>query len=340
MLHLNTEKWIFAIVVLLVDLPQTATALRVAMPSSERPGLSATGSDDEVFQKIERLIALHEFDRAEQLLTGLLPPGGKAAPAYFRMGQLYFEHEEWARAAGFLQKSLRLANQNDQAHLLLGLAWRKLEKPEDAELELLEAAKENPRSAVNAYLAGHQLLIMGKSEAALPYLYKTIELNPHRSDAFRALGMAQAHLGNYGLAESYYRKAIEGSSDPNPPDPATYIDLAFLLLLGHDPVKVADGLKYAQRAAQFEPSSADAHYLVGKALMKLGRVKEAVRELLQAAKLNPEDSKPHFLLARAFGQLGDEHKAKIEREALARIKRRPARAGIATGSAIPSYPDR
>lgn len=295
--------------------------------------------DDKTFQRIEALIRSGEFDEAERRLESQLSDtSALRASAYFRMGRLYFEHQQWARAATFLQKSLRLDNHNDQTHLLLGLAWRELKKPEEAEGELLEAAKQNPRSDVNAYMAGHQLLITSKFASALPYLYRAVELNPQRADAFRALGMTLARLGNYGLAESYYRKAIEMGGGDNALDLAACQDLAFLLLLGHDQQKLAEGLKYAQRAAHLQPSSAAAHYLVGKALLKLGRLQEAIPALKQAAKLDPQDTKPHFLLAQAFDRLGQEQEAKKERELLAKIKRRSDAPGVATGTPLAPYP--
>ena len=116
---------------------------------------------------------------------------------------------KWARAANCFDKSLALREDSDQAHLLLGLATRELRQPEHAEKEFARAASLNPRSDVNAYFAGQQLLLDMKFEAALAYLYQAVKLNPRNVLAYRALGMTQVHLGNYGLAESYYRKAID-----------------------------------------------------------------------------------------------------------------------------------
>ncbi len=292
--------------------------------------------DKETLGEMNARIASHEFDRAERLLDELLQRGANPSAAYFQIGKLYFDHQEWERSARFLQKCLELQNSNDQAHLLLGLALRQLKKPDQAEREFLEATKENPSSDVNAYFAGHQLLLNEKYEAALAYLYKAIELNPHRSQALRAIAMSQAHVGNYGLAESYYRKAIEVAGKSGEADYADTIDLGLLLLMGHDRAKLLEGLKYAQRAVELRPGSAEAHYLAGKALFKLGRLQEAIAELQQSEKSNPQDSKTHFLLAQAFQRLGQYEKAQKERDALARTHRRPGQAGIATANPVPT----
>jgi len=60
----------------------------------------------------------------------------------------------------------------------------------------LEEEKENPSNRVNSYFAGHQLLLNGKFEAALPYLYSALDWKPLQSQALQALALAQARLGN------------------------------------------------------------------------------------------------------------------------------------------------
>ncbi len=269
------------------------------------------------------------------MLEASIPGNPSPAQAYFRMGKLYFDADEWARAGHYFEKSVAERDENDQAHLLLGLVDRATSEPERAEQELIKAAAQNPRSDVNAYFAGQQLLLDMKFEAALRYLYKAVELNPRNASAYRALGMTQVHLGNYGLAESYYRKAIEVLDNSAPQDSGPYLDLAFILLLGHDPAKIEEALKLAQRGAKMQPDSGDAHYLIGKALMKMNRIKESVPELELAAKRNPEDSKAHFQLALAYEALGEKDKANAERQALARTKQRANQQGMASGSMMP-----
>ena len=268
-------------------------------------------------------------------MASAIARGTPPARAYFRAGQIFFTGNDWQRAAGYLGKSLQADDGNDQAHLLLGLACRELRQPGEAERELAKAASLNPRSDVNAYFAGQQLLMDTRFEEALPYLYEAVKLNPRNSLALRALGMTHVHLGNYHLAESYYRKAIEAMDNSSSAGPGPLLDLGFILLLGHDPAKAEEALKLAERAARLQPNSPDAHYLAGKALMKMDRVKEAVPRLELAAKLNPDDSKPHFQLLLAYAQLGEKEKVQAERQALAKTKQRANQQGTASGSVMP-----
>jgi tetratricopeptide (TPR) repeat protein len=314
-------------------LPLPGRAFEAAQAASS--GQANPAPEEGVFKKIDALIGAKECEKAEGLLRGELAKSVPPALAYFRMGRLYLDHDEWARAASSLEKSIQAQEANDQAHLLLGLAYRELKKPAQAEEEFARAAALNPASSVNAYFAGQQLLMGMKYEAALPYLYTAVRLDPGNASAYRALGMAQVHLGNYGLAESYYRKAVDALGDSDSAEPGPFLDLAFILLLGHDPAKVEEALKLAERAAKLQPHSGSAHYLVGKALMKMGRVKEAAPELEKATKLDPEDSKAHFQLALAYDQLGEKEKASAERRALAQTKQRANQQGMASGSVMP-----
>ncbi|MFN7993554.1 MAG: tetratricopeptide repeat protein [Bryobacteraceae bacterium] len=314
----------------------------LVLPVAAQTNAPATDAREELreFQtQLEELITKTKHARVEQLVAQRVAGGSDAALTYFQAGKSYFDHEFWERSAFFLQKSLELRNTNDGAHRLLGLDWRQLHKPDDAEAELMEAARQLPSNRENCYFAGHQLLLNGKNEAALPYLYKALDSKLWQSQALQAIALAQARLGNYGLAESYYRKAIDSAPAAGDGQFSALVNLGVLLLLGHDTARLEEGLSCARRAAALQPDSPAAHYIAGKALFKLGRLREAAPELARAAKLNPEDSKPHFLLARIYDQLGESGRARDERNAITRIQNRPGHAGMATAEPVPDMPD-
>src|SRR5579864_2695061 len=177
-----------------------AALLEFQVAQAQTTDQSVHGGAKEFSAELDALITQRQYARAEQLVGQRLASGDDPAAAYFQIGKVYFDHEAWQRSAGFLEKSLKFKSTNDEAHQLLGLDWRELHRPDEAEAELLEAAKENPSNRVNAYFAGHQLILNGKFEAALPYLYRALEWKLLQSQALLALALAQARLGNYGLA--------------------------------------------------------------------------------------------------------------------------------------------
>ena len=316
--------------------PVVSVAFAVLAMASPR-GIASTPSATWIDQCLA-LVRSGNYGAAQKVFVAHVPKDRTAAPYCLRLGKAYFKARQWDEARQLLERSLAQEPKDAEAHLYLGLAWRELRDPDRAAKELAESSHIDPRSGVNAYFAGQQFLIMGKPDAALPFLYNAVALNPQSFEALRALGNAQARLANYELAESYYRNALLLKGLGPASESAANLDLAYLLLLGHDPERIAEGLDCARRARRLAPSSADAHYLAGKALVKLGKAREAVLELEAAVRLNPSDSKPHYLLARAFDQLGDHGKAQAERRTLARIEAHRPQAGVAAAEAIAPPP--
>jgi Flp pilus assembly protein TadD len=300
--------------------------------------LAALASPDTLRTELDTLIARRDYTRVEQVVRKRLADGDAPAPLYFQVGKLYFEREQWQRSTACLERSLEIERVNAEAHRLLGLAYRELHRPADAETELLEAARLNPSDLVSSYFAGHQLILNGKFEAALPYLYRSLESKPLAAQALEAVALAQARLGNYGLAESYYRKAIASPSPLGENHYASLINLSVLLLLGHDPARLEEGLTCARQALESQPDSPDARFLAGKALFKLGRFREAADELSRAVKISPDDSRPHFLLARVYTELGDRERAEKERKRFQQLQARPGQAGMATAGPLEITP--
>jgi len=311
-------------------------AVLAAFPVSAQKSTSPPIPPDKFRAELDTLVRGHEYARADDLVRRQLENLGEPAVTYFETGKVYFEHEDWQRSSTFLEKSLQANGANDAAHRFLGLVYRALHRPEEAEAQLLEAAKQRPSDRLNAYFAGHQLLLNGKSEAALPYLYSALDSKALASQALQALALAQARLGNYGLAEAYYHKAIESPETSDEERYASLLNLSVLLLLGHDTERLEQGLSCAQRAQQLRLNSPEAHFLAGKALFKLGRVQQAVPELVRAAKLDVKDRRPHFILASIYDQLGQHDLAEIERQELDRIRGRDGLGGMGTDGPLPA----
>jgi Flp pilus assembly protein TadD len=288
------------------------------------PGLYALEQPEAIDTQLPQLLAAGKLSEADSLSRQYLSERPASFESFLRVGRVYFEHDQWERAANFLRESIKLQSQNDTAHLLLGLSLAEMKQAAEAERELLIAVQQNPRSDVNCYFAGEQLLRRGKYEASLPYFYKAVELNPKNSGAYRALGSALARTGSYGLAENYYKRAIDLIEKEGAQTVEPYLDLSYLLLLGNQKEPAARALEYARRAIALNTQSADAHYMCGKALLRLERYSEACGELLASSRLNPEDARPHFLLAQAYERLGDTQQARAARETFARLTKKSA----------------
>ena len=278
-----------------------------------------------ITSQLANLLTTGKLAEADLISKRYLSERPASSETFLEIGRVYFEHNQWERAANLLRESIKLKNQNnDVAHLLLGLSLAELKQAEESERELLVAVQQNPRSEINWYFAGWRLLQRSKYEASLPYFYKALELNPKNPNTCRALGSALSRTGSYGLAETYYKKAIELVEQAGSPNFEPYLDLSYLLLLGNQQKSAGEALDYARKAVTLNPQSADAHYLCGKALLKLERYPEARNELVSAAQLKPQDGRPHFLLAQVYDRLGDTQQARAARQTFARLSNKNA----------------
>ena len=288
------------------------------------PYAEAAQQRSDIAAHLEKLLSSGKVSEADQLVRQHLQQKEPSAELCFELGRVYFEHDHWKQASELLRRSLDLENQNDVAHLLLGLSLAELKQFDESERELQAAVQQNPQSDLNWYFAGWRLLLRGKYEASLPYFYKAVELNPKNPNAHRALGSALARTGSYGLAEGSYRKSIEIVERAKEATPEPYLDLAYLLLLSNRTEPAAQALEYARKAIAMDSKLASAHYLCGKALLKLEQDQEAQNELLIAARLNPQDGRPFFLLAQIYDRLGNSAKAREARELFAKLTQRRA----------------
>ena len=272
--------------------------------------------------KVGELLSAGNLTKAEKISSAFLSEHSKDPEAFLKIGRIHFEHEQWERAASLLRKSLELQNRNDVAHLLLGLSLEAMNQSSEAERELQLAVEQNPRSDTNWFMAGRHLLLEGKYEASLAYFYKAIELSPENPRGYQALASALARTGSYGLAETYYKKAIAIVEKQRLQVIEPYLDLSYLLLLSEKKETATSALEYTRKALAMTPRSAEGRYLCGKALLKLERHAEARAELAEAAKLNPQDARPYFLLAQIYDRLGDHARAREARKTFARLNNR------------------
>ncbi len=286
------------------------------------PDLQAVQQHTEIALQIDRLLTSGKVAEADSVTRQYLA-GKKLSPElYAEIGRVYFEHDLWQQASELLRKSLQGQNQNDVAHLLLGLSLAELKEFDESERELQTAVQQNPRSDMNWYFAGWRLLLRGKAEESLPYFRKAVELNPKNPNAYRALGQALAHTGSYDQAENCYMKAIQLIEREQQQTPEPYLDLAYLLLFSNQKDPAAHALEYLRTAIAIDSKMADSHYLCGKALLKLERHSEALDELLIASRLNPKDGRPYFLLAQVYDRLGKPQQAREARQTFSKLSQR------------------
>jgi tetratricopeptide (TPR) repeat protein len=130
-----------------------------------------------------------------------------------------------------------------------------------------------------------------------------------------AYGASLANISEFDRAQVQLREEIR----LNPQSPLSYLRLASILLIVHQPESVVG---FAKQALALSPASPEAHYLLGRGELELGDAQAAIRELEAASRLAPGSPAVHFNLARAYSKAQRPADAERERAQFERLNQR------------------
>lgn len=171
---------------------------------------------------------------------------------------------------------------------------------------LLRNSQDNPYSF--DYLDGYVLLAEGKVEKALECFMRAEKAEPNRPWLPIQIGEAYQQLNHWEDAERNFLRAIE----LDPENAQAYSGLARSYL----------GLSRNQDAAEAALTAVGllhhlpyAHFLLGTALHRLGKIERAVEALQMAVNINPNFAGAHARLAMLYDRhLDDPEKAALHRQ--------------------------
>ena len=104
------------------------------------------------------------------------------------------------------------------------------------------------------------------------------------------LGQVREEIGTDQSAIASYRKAIELTEKQNSKDELPYLHLAKFFWLRN---RVEESLDPARRAAELNPDSSEALYVLARALSKLGKDDEAMPLLRRIIQHDPSFPDSH-----------------------------------------------
>ncbi|MFL5901780.1 MAG: tetratricopeptide repeat protein [Solirubrobacterales bacterium] len=226
---------------------------------------------------------------------------------------------EWGQACKLLSGA------GEEVRVLGKLAFclSRAKRYEEAIAVLERLRSREPQRARWPYMLGYQLYVQERYEEALPYFIAAWRLDQgHMRNLYR-LAQTRLHLGQ---ADRACRGAAEilrlyHQLPPEARERETRTFARASYLLGREQLKrnPVSAVELLEQAAEHEPKDADKHYLLGKALRKAGRAKEAVVPLRQARRLAPAKAYVELELAVALarcedgGREADEILDKLER---------------------------
>ena len=130
------------------------------------------------------------------------------AQAWFSVGYLHSEEDNWEAAIDAYDKSLELKPDMGNVYNNRGNAKNGLRRHEAALADYTKAIELNPDMAVAYYNRGNAKNGLRRHEAAFADYTKAIELNPGLAAAYNNRGFMKRNLGRLNEAREDYQKAL------------------------------------------------------------------------------------------------------------------------------------
>jgi tetratricopeptide (TPR) repeat protein len=262
--------------------------------------------------------------------------------SYFKMG----EHEQ---AEPLLEAAVVANPSDDNLEMALARTLIDLRKYDAATPHLRSFLGRHPKDQQAWYLLGKTYLQL--SEDALG---KIDQIDPNSVVAHEVAGEIDESMHNYDGALVQYKKA----ADMAPQQPGTHMHMAntfwlmskwdsaqaeFKAELANDPKNctarwklanatleasgsIEDALSDLNQAIERCPNLMQARVDRARALIKLGRQKEALPDLLMAEKDSPKEPSIHFLLSQVYKADGQTTEAQQELRTYAQLQREASEA--------------
>jgi tetratricopeptide (TPR) repeat protein len=195
------------------------------------------------------------------------------------------------RAAEYLEKSLALNSDDEDAYLYLGESYQDLKKYPEAlaallkyEEALVQKEYEWTQKDADFWVSKGQIQAeIGDSsslEGAILSLSKAIELDSTKTAAYSSLGKAFYDKGDYQRAIPFFQKRIEGDPD----NVTANLNLAFCYLKLEQYRNAVEPLK---KVVELKPDNASAHDLLARVYLNLDQFGLAKDHYLKVLQLEP-----------------------------------------------------
>jgi tetratricopeptide (TPR) repeat protein len=215
---------------------------------------------------------------------------------------------DFAGAASTLQQLARRQPKNQQVWYMLAQVYMRLSEQSLAKMNAID-----PNSALSHALSAEVMESMNNYEGAVAELKKAVDLAPHEAGMHYKLGDAYWNLEQWDQATREFDAEL--ANDPQNCQAQWKLGNITLQQNGSP----EEALSHEEKALGNCPTLTGAQVDRGRALLKLHRNDEALREFEKAEKLEPTDPQIHYLLAQAFRALGRAQEAKAEMQMFSKL---------------------
>ena len=209
------------------------------------------------------------------------------------------------KALARVNAQITLSPKNSAFYDLLAQLQIRSKNLDQAAATAQKAMQMNPADGEAVSLVVQVAVMHGQTANAIKAWQQWSNTRPNDANAIAVLGMLEESQGDFGQAESYYRKALQ--IDPQQPIAAN--NLAYRMLLNGENVDVA--LTLAQTARRVKPDSTSTADTLAWAYYYKGTYGFA-RDLLEdAVKTDPTDAAMQYHLGMVYSKLKDKSNAQL-----------------------------
>jgi tetratricopeptide (TPR) repeat protein len=201
-------------------------------------------------------------------------------------------------ALGYLAHARALEPANARVHFLFGMICVELDLGAEAYNSLKEAVRLDPENAAINYAMGAAALHRKDPSEAIPYFRKYAELEPKEPRGPLAVGVAAFLARDYDTARTML---VPAAQRPETAAAANY----YLARIARAENEFAEGLRFALKAVEVNPSYADPWSELGLLYLRLGQPDKAAEALDRCLKLDPDHYLGNLHLMMLYAQTHD-----------------------------------
>jgi len=228
-----------------------------------------------------------------------------------------FEARSFPIAAREFEQAASICPARAAILVSLGQTQYVLGDEQSAEQTLKRAIALDPKDTAPLYALGRIYYQQNRFPEAVAQLQQVVELDPKHFRAYDNLGLCYDALQQDTLALKHFFRALDLVKDAHRDYDWAYANLAEFFLKRNEFDKA---FQLAAEAAERNPQAARNFFLTGKALTKLERNETSLRWLRRALALDSAYADAHYLLGQTLRKLGQPDAAREHLEAFRKLK--------------------
>ncbi|KAF4974915.1 hypothetical protein FZEAL_8245 [Fusarium zealandicum] len=185
-----------------------------------------------------------------------------------------------------------------QAWCALGNAWSLARDHEQALKCFKRATQLDPKFAYAFTLQGHEHVTNEEYDKALTAYRQAISADRRHYNAYYGIGRVQERLGAYDKAYTHFHAA----QIINPNNAVLICCIGTVL---EKQKQIMPALQAYSKAVELAPRAAQTRYKKARALLAVGQLDAAQKELMILKDLAPDEATVHFLLGKLYRSMGE-----------------------------------